>query len=45
VLFATDWPVFPMERALREWAELSLPEATVPLLLHGNLTRLLDRTT
>jgi predicted TIM-barrel fold metal-dependent hydrolase len=45
VLFATDWPVFSMERALREWAGLSLPEATLPLLLHGNITRLLNGTT
>jgi predicted TIM-barrel fold metal-dependent hydrolase len=45
VLFATDWPVFPMERALREWAELALPEATMALLLHGNVTRLLEGTT
>jgi predicted TIM-barrel fold metal-dependent hydrolase len=45
VMFATDWPVFPMERALREWAELALPEATMPLLLHENVSRLLDLTT
>jgi predicted TIM-barrel fold metal-dependent hydrolase len=45
VLFATDWPVFPMERALREWSELALPDATRALLLHGNVTRLLDGAT
>jgi uncharacterized protein len=41
ILFATDWPVFPMDRALREWAELGLRDATLDRLLRGNVTRLL----
>jgi hypothetical protein len=34
-----------MERARRAWAQPALPEATMALLLHGNVTRLLEGTT
>jgi predicted TIM-barrel fold metal-dependent hydrolase len=44
VLFATDWPVFPMDRALREWRGMGLPEATVQLLLRDNVRALLGGT-
>lgn len=42
ILFATDWPVFPVERALREWATLGLREETLAKLLRDNVTSLLD---
>jgi predicted TIM-barrel fold metal-dependent hydrolase len=42
VLFATDWPVFPHERALREWRELGLRPETLEALLGGNARRLLS---
>lgn len=45
VLFATDWPVFPMERALREWDEMGLSPATLERLLHTNVERLLWKET
>jgi uncharacterized protein len=41
VLFATDWPVFPMDRALGEWRELGLKPAVLDALLGGNARRLL----
>lgn len=41
VLFATDWPVFPMERALREWRSSGLKEAVLMKLLGGNARILL----
>jgi len=42
VLFATDWPVFPMQRALAEWRGMGLRESTLSGLLAGNITRLLQ---
>jgi uncharacterized protein len=43
VLFGTDWPVFPMARALEEWRELGLKPAVLEALLGGNAERLLSR--
>jgi uncharacterized protein len=43
VLFGTDWPVFPMARALAEWRELGLKPAVLEALLAGNANRLLGR--
>jgi predicted TIM-barrel fold metal-dependent hydrolase len=42
VLFGTDWPVFPMDRALAEWRGLDLKPAVLEGLLGGNARRLLD---
>jgi predicted TIM-barrel fold metal-dependent hydrolase len=44
VLFGTDWPVFPMERAITEWRDLSLKPAVLESLLSGNADRLLGRS-
>lgn len=41
VLFATDWPVFPMDRALAEWRDLGLKPAVLDVLVGGNARRLL----
>jgi predicted TIM-barrel fold metal-dependent hydrolase len=41
VLFGTDWPVFPMDRALAEWRELGLKPPVLEGLLGGNARRLL----
>jgi hypothetical protein len=43
VLFGTDWPVFPMARALDEWRSLGLKPAVLEALLSGNANRLLGR--
>ena len=43
VLYGTDWPVFPMERALAEWRALGLKPAVLEALLGGNAARLLGR--
>jgi len=43
VLFGTDWPVFPMPRALAEWRELGLKPAVLEALLGGNAKRLLGQ--
>jgi predicted TIM-barrel fold metal-dependent hydrolase len=45
VLFGTDWPVFPMPRAIAEWRELALKPAVLEALLGGNAGRLLTRAT
>jgi len=45
VLFGTDWPVFPMPRAIAEWRELALKPAVLEALLGGNAGRLLSRAT
>jgi predicted TIM-barrel fold metal-dependent hydrolase len=42
VLFGTDWPVFPMDRALAEWRELNLKPPVLKGLLGDNARRLLD---
>jgi uncharacterized protein len=43
VLFGTDWPVFPMARALAEWRQLGLKPEVLDALLQGNANRLLGR--
>jgi predicted TIM-barrel fold metal-dependent hydrolase len=43
LLYGTDWPVFPMERALAEWRVLGLKPAVLEALLGGNAARLLGR--
>ncbi|WP_214409195.1 amidohydrolase family protein [Sphaerisporangium fuscum] len=42
ILFATDWPVFPFQRALDQWRELGLRPETLEALMHGNAGRLLE---
>lgn len=44
VLHGTDWPVFPMQRALAEWRQLGLKEPVLRNLLGGNASRLLGRS-
>lgn len=44
VLFATDWPVFPLPRAVAEWQGMGLKPAVLTALLGGNAARLLRRT-
>jgi len=43
VMHGTDWPVFPMDRALREWREGGLRPHVLEGLLGGNAARLLGR--
>jgi predicted TIM-barrel fold metal-dependent hydrolase len=45
VLFATDWPVFSMQRALKEWHEMGLRPSTVDALTRTNILRLLKANT
>lgn len=40
VLFATDWPVFPMERAVQEWKSMDLKEDVKEKVLGGNAEQL-----
>lgn len=40
VLYGSDWPMMPPERALREWRESGLSEPTLRALLHDNCSRL-----
>jgi predicted TIM-barrel fold metal-dependent hydrolase len=40
VLYGSDWPVFPPERALAEWRALDLPATVTQALLGGNAARL-----
>jgi predicted TIM-barrel fold metal-dependent hydrolase len=42
VLFGTDWPVFPMDRALAEWRGLDLKPSVLESLLGDNARRLLE---
>jgi uncharacterized protein len=42
LLFATDWPVFSMERALKEWRNLGLKEDVLEKILGGNAERLIS---
>lgn len=44
ILFGTDWPVFPMDRALEEWRGGDLKPEVLEALLHGNAARLLHST-
>lgn len=41
VLFATDWPVFPMDRAIREWKALGLKPHVLSAALGDNAERLI----
>jgi len=43
VLFGTDWPVFPMARALDEWRAAGLKAQVLDDLLSGNAARLLGQ--
>jgi predicted TIM-barrel fold metal-dependent hydrolase len=43
VLHGTDWPVFPMERALAEWRRGGLRDEVLEALIGGNAARLLGR--
>jgi uncharacterized protein len=43
VMHGTDWPVFPMDRALREWRGGGLRPHVLEGLLGGNAGRLLGR--
>lgn len=40
VLYGSDWPVISPERAVREWRESGLDEASLQALLHDNTTQL-----
>jgi len=40
ILFATDWPVFPMDRAVREWEAIGLKPETLRNLMEKNSSRL-----
>jgi predicted TIM-barrel fold metal-dependent hydrolase len=42
VLFASDWPVFPMSRAVAEWEALNLRRSTLDGLFRDNILGLLD---
>ncbi|MGI8701451.1 MAG: amidohydrolase family protein [Nocardioidaceae bacterium] len=41
VIFATDWPIFPHDRALHEWHDSGLRPGALAALLGGNARRLL----
>jgi predicted TIM-barrel fold metal-dependent hydrolase len=43
VLLGTDWPVFPLDRALREWRAGGLRPEVLEALIGGNAARLLGR--
>lgn len=43
VLYGTDWPVFPMDRALAEWRAGGLRDQVLEALIGGNARRLLGR--
>ncbi|MCZ6523813.1 MAG: amidohydrolase family protein [Alphaproteobacteria bacterium] len=43
VLHGTDWPVFPMARAIAEWRGIGLKDRVVEAVLGGNAARLLGR--
>jgi uncharacterized protein len=42
LLFATDWPVFSMGRALEEWRNLGLKPEVLEKILGGNAERLIS---
>jgi uncharacterized protein len=42
VLYATDWPVFPMERAVAEWRQSGLRDEVLEGLFGRNAERLLQ---
>jgi predicted TIM-barrel fold metal-dependent hydrolase len=41
VLYGSDWPMMPPERALREWRESGLDDRALQALLHDNAERLI----
>jgi len=41
LLFATDWPVYPMKRAIDEWKGLGLKDEVLRKLLGGNAERVI----
>lgn len=43
ILFATDWPVISMERAVREWVDLGLKQETLENAFAKNIKRLISR--
>lgn len=45
VMFGTDWPVFPMDRAVSEWRAMDLKPDVRTALLGGNAEQLLMRGT
>lgn len=44
VLYGSDWPVIAPERAVREWRESGLDEASLQALLHDNAANLFGLT-
>jgi predicted TIM-barrel fold metal-dependent hydrolase len=44
VLHGTDWPVFPMDKALAQWRAGGLREHVLEALTGGNAARLLGRS-
>lgn len=42
ILFATDWPTFPMQRAVDEWNNLGLRQETLSKAFNKNVKRLFD---
>ncbi len=43
VLYGTDWPVIPMDRAISEWQGMGLKDHVLEKLLGGNAARLIGR--
>ncbi len=43
VLHGTDWPVFPMDKALDQWRAGGLRDHVLEALTGGNAARLLGR--
>lgn len=41
ILFGTDWPVIPLERAVKEWKHMELKDEVVEKLLYKNAQKLL----
>jgi len=44
VLYGSDWPVIPPQRALAEWRASGLPDAALQALLHDNAAKLFGLT-
>lgn len=40
VLFASDWPVMPIQRVVREWSDIDLPATVAAALMGENARRL-----
>jgi len=45
VLFATDWPVFSMDRAIKEWKQLSLKSEALDKILGLNANKIISERT